>query len=148
MDKTIIDKLLLASKSGVKVHLIVRGLCCIQAGIPGISDNIKVESIIGELLEHNRIFYFYNNGNEEFFIGSADWMKRNLEQRLELAIPIEDEDIKKRVKHILDIYMSDNTNAYFMQSDGSYKKLNISGKKLISSHQQFCKEAKEALKEC
>ena len=148
MDKMIIDKLLYASKSGVKIHLIVRGLCCIQAGIPGLSDNIKVQSIIGELLEHNRIFYFYNDGNEEFYIGSADWMTRNLEQRLELTIPIEDEDIKKRLKHILDIYMIDNTNAYFMQSDGSYKKLNTSQKKLISSHFQFCKEAKEAINGC
>ena len=146
MDKMIIDKLLLASKEGVKIHLIVRGLCGLQTGIPGISDNIKVESIIGQLLEHNRIFYFYNDGNEEYYIGSADWMKRNLEQRLELTTPIEDEDIKKKLKHILEVYMADNKNAYYMQPDGSYKKLNTSGKKLVSSHFQFCQEAIEAVK--
>ena len=147
MDKMIIDKLLLASKAGVKIHLIVRGLCCIQAGIPGISDNIKVESIIGALLEHNRIFYFYNNGKEEYYLGSADWMKRNLEERIELTTPIEDEDIKKKIKHILDVYMSDNKNAYYMQPDGTYKKLNTSGKKLVSSHIQFCQEAIEAIQD-
>ena len=147
MDKMIIDKLLLASKAGVKIHLIVRGLCCIQTGIPGISDNIKVQSIIGALLEHNRIFYFYNNGHEEYYLGSADWMKRNLEERIELTTPIEDEDIKKKIKHILDVYMSDNKNAYYMQPDGSYKKLNTSGKELISSHVQFCQEAIKAIQD-
>ena len=144
MDKMIIDKLLLASKEGVKIHLIVRGLCCLQSGIPGISENIKVESIIGQLLEHNRIFYFYNDGNEEYYISSADWMKRNLDQRVELTVPIEDEDIKKKLKHILEVYMADNKNSYYMQPDGSYKKLNTSGKKLVSSHFQFCQEANEA----
>ena len=146
MDKMIIDKLLSASKIGVKIHLIVRGLCGLKTGVPGISDNIKVVSIIGQLLEHNRIFYFYNNGNEEYYIGSADWMPRNLEKRLELTTPIEDEDIKKKIKHILEVYMSDNKNAYYMQPDGSYKKLNTSGKELISSHLQFYQEAIEALK--
>ena len=146
MDKMIIDKLLFASKIGVKIHLIVRGLCGLKTGVPGISDNIKVESIIGQLLEHNRIFYFYNNGNEEYYIGSADWMPRNLDKRLELTTPIEDEDIKKKIKHILEVYMADNKNAYYMQSDGSYKKLNTSGKELISSHLQFYQEAIEAVK--
>ena len=144
MDKMIIDKLLIASKEGVKIHLIVRGLCGLQTGIPGISDNIKVESIIGQLLEHNRIFYFYNDGNEEYYIGSADWMPRNLEKRVELTTPIEDEDIKKKLKHILEIYMADNKNAYYMQPNGSYKKLNTSGKEIISSHCLFYQEAIEA----
>ena len=144
MDKMIIDKLLIASKAGVKIHLIIRGLCGLQTGIPGISDNIKVESIIGQLLEHNRIFYFYNDGNEEYYIGSADWMPRNLDKRVELTTPVEDEDIKKKLKHILEVYMNDNKNAYYMQPDGSYKKLNTSGKTIISSHTQFYQEAIEA----
>ena len=144
MDKMIIDKLLIASKAGVKIHLIIRGLCGLQTGIPGISDNIKVESIIGQLLEHNRIFYFYNDGNEEYYIGSADWMPRNLDKRVELTTPVEDEDIKKKLKHILEVYMNDNKNAYYMQPDGTYKKLNTSGKTIISSHSQFYQEAIEA----
>ena len=144
MDKMIIDKLLIASKAGVKIHLIIRGLCGLQTGIPGISDNIKVESIIGQLLEHNRIFYFYNDGNEEYYIGSADWMPRNLDKRVELTTPVEDEDIKKKLKHILEVYMNDNKNAYYMQPDGTYKKLNTSGKTIVSSHSQFYQEAIEA----
>jgi len=146
VDKMIIDQLLLASKAGVKIHLIVRGICCMQVGIPGISDNIKVESIVGTFLEHNRIYYFYNDGNPEYFMGSADWMPRNLDKRVEIITPVEDEDIKKRLQHILDIYMADNEKAYYMQPDGSYKKLNTTGKELINSQMTFCKEAIEAIK--
>ena len=146
VDKMLIDQLLLASKAGVKIHLIIRGICCLQVGIPGISDNIKVESIIGTFLEHNRIYYFYNDGNEEYYIGSADWMPRNLDKRVEIITPVEDEDIKKRLKHILEVYMADNRKAYYMQPDGSYKKLNTSGKELVNSQMQFCKEAIDAAK--
>ena len=144
VDKMLIDKLLYASKSGVKIHLIIRGICCLQVGIPGISDNIKVESIVGTFLEHNRIYYFYNDGNEEYYIGSADWMPRNLDKRVEIITPVEDEDIKKKLQHILDVYMADNRKAYYMQPDGSYKKLNTSGKELVNSQMQFCQEAIDA----
>ena len=146
VDKMIIDELLLASKAGVKIHLIVRGICCMQVGIPGISDNITVESIVGTYLEHNRIYYFYNDGNPEYFMGSADWMPRNLDKRVEIITPVEDEDIKKKLKHILDVYMADNEKAYYMQPDGSYKKLNTTGKELVNSQMTFCKEALEAIK--
>ena len=146
VDKMIIDQLLLASKAGVKIHLIVRGICCMQVGIPGISDNITVESIVGTYLEHNRIYYFYNDGNPEYFMGSADWMPRNLDKRVEIITPVEDEDIKKRLQHILDVYMADNEKAYYMQPDGSYKKLNTTGKELVNSQMTFCKEAIEAIK--
>ena len=145
VDKMLIDKLLYASSAGVKIHLIIRGICCLQVGIPGISDNIKVESIVGTFLEHNRIYYFYNDGNEEYYIGSADWMPRNLDKRVEIITPVEDEDIKKKLKHILDVYMADNRKAYYMQPDGSYKKLNTSGKKLVNSQMQFCQEAIDAI---
>ena len=146
VDDMIINRLLLASKAGVKIHLIVRGICCVQVGIPGISDNIKVESIVGTYLEHNRIYYFYNDGNEEYFIGSADWMPRNLDKRVEIIAPVADEDIKKKLRHILDVYISDNRKAYYMQPDGSYKKLNTTGQKIIDSQMQFCQEAIEAAK--
>ena len=147
VDKMIIDRLLFASEAGVKIHLIVRGICCLQTGIKGISDNIKVESIVGTFLEHNRIYYFYNDGHEEYYIGSADWMPRNLDKRVEIITPVEDEDIKKRLKHILDVYIADNKKAYYMQPDGSYKKLNSSGKELVNSQMQFCQEAIDAMKE-
>ncbi len=146
VDKMIIDRLLCASKAGVKIHLIVRGICCVQVGIPGISDNIKVESIVGTFLEHNRIYYFYNDGNEEYYIGSADWMPRNLDKRVEIIAPVADEDIKKKLRHILDVYISDNKKAYYMQPDGSYKKLNTTGQKIIDSQMQFCQEAISAAK--
>ena len=144
VDKMIIDRLLYASKAGVKIHLIVRGICCVQVGIPGISENIKVESIVGTYLEHNRIYYFYNDGNEEYYIGSADWMPRNLDKRVEIISPVEDEDIKKKLKHIVDVYIADNKKAYYMQPDGSYKKLNTTGKELVNSQMQFCQEAIDA----
>ena len=146
VDKMIIDRLLFASNAGVKIHLIIRGICCLQTGIPGISDNIKVESIVGTFLEHNRIYYFYNDGCDEYYIGSADWMPRNLDKRVEIITPVEDEDIREKLKHILDVYMADNRKAYYMQPDGSYKKLNASGKKLVNSQMQFCQEAIDAIK--
>ena len=146
VDKMMIDALLKASKDGVKIHLIIRGICCLKVGVPGISENIKVESIVGTFLEHNRLYYFHNDGNEEFYMGSADWMPRNLDKRVEIIIPIEDKEIKERVRHILDIYIADNEKAYYMQSNGTYKKLNTSGQKLVNSQMQFCKEAIEAAK--
>ena len=146
VDKMMIDTLLRASKDGVKIHLIVRGICCLKVGIPGLSDNIKVESIVGTFLEHNRLYYFYNDGNEEFYMGSADWMPRNLDKRVEIIIPIEDKEIKEKVRHILDVYIADNEKAYYMQPNGTYKKLNTKGQNLVNSQMQFCKEAIEAAK--
>ena len=144
VDKVMIDSLLKASKVGVKIHLIVRGICCLKVGVPKISENIKVQSIVGTFLEHNRLYYFFNDGKEEFYMGSADWMPRNLDKRVEIIIPIEDKIIKKKIKHILDIYISDNEKAYYMQPNGSYKKLNYLGKKSINSQMIFCREAIEA----
>ena len=100
-DKEIIEKLYEASNAGVKIQLIVRGICCLKTGIPGVSENIKVTSIVGTYLEHARIFYFYNNGAENIFMGSADWMPRNLDRRVEIIFPVEDEVLKSKVKHIL-----------------------------------------------
>ena len=97
-DRDIIAALYSASAAGVKIDLIIRGICCLKVGIPGVSENITVRSIVGNFLEHARIFYFYNDGAEELYMGSADWMPRNLEKRVEIVFPVEDEQIKKEVK--------------------------------------------------
>ena len=129
VDKNMICGLYLASMAGVKIHLIVRGICCLQTGIPGISDNITVESIVGTFLEHCRIYYFYNGGKEELYMGSADWMPRNLDKRVEIIFPLEDPEMKKKAKHIIDTQMADNKKSYFMQADGSYRRKNVKGDK-------------------
>ena len=146
VDKTMIEGIYNASMNGVKVHLIVRGICCLKTGIPGISENVTVESLVGTFLEHCRIYYFYNGGKEELYMGSADWMPRNLDKRVEIIFPLEDPEMKKKAKHILDVQIDDNKKAYFMLDDGSYRKRNIRGDKLISAQEQFCEEAIEAAK--
>ena len=143
-DKEVIMALYKASAAGVKIELIIRGICCLKTGIPGISENITVKSIVGNFLEHSRIFYFYNNGWENVFMGSADWMPRNLDRRVEILFPVEDEECKKQVIHILDIQLQDNVKAHYLQSDDTYQKPDKRGKVLISSQDYFCREAVEA----
>lgn len=142
-DRDIIAALYKASAAGVKIDLIVRGICCLKTGIPGVSENITVRSIVGNFLEHSRIFYFYANGNEEIYMGSADWMPRNLDKRVEIIFPVEDEILKAEVMHILDIQLRDNVKAHILQTDGSYKKEDRRGKDSLNSQDYFCKEAKE-----
>ena len=142
-DRDIIAALYSASAAGVKIDLIIRGICCLKVGIPGVSENITVRSIVGNFLEHARIFYFYSGGNEEVFMGSADWMPRNLEKRVEIVFPVEDEQIKKEVMHILDIQMKDNVKASILQADGTYTKPDKRGKTLVNSQEYFCREATE-----
>ena len=122
LDKEIIDKLYEASRAGVKIELIVRGICVLIPGIPGVSDNITVRSIVGRFLEHSRIFWFQNGGREEIYIGSADWMPRNLNDRVELMVPVSDEELKQRVKKMILLELADNQKAYSMQSDGTWIK--------------------------
>lgn len=122
LDKEIIDKLYEASRAGVKIELIVRGICVLIPGIPGLSDNITVRSIVGRFLEHSRIFWFQNGGREEIYIGSADWMPRNLNDRVELMVPVSDEELKQRVKKMILLELADNQKAYSMQSDGTWIK--------------------------
>ena len=143
-DKGIIMALYKASAAGVKIELIIRGICCLKTGIPGISENITVKSIVGNFLEHSRIFYFYNNGWENVFMGSADWMPRNLDRRVEIMFPVEDETCKKEVMHILDIQLQDNVKAHYLQPDDTYQKPDKRGKTLVSSQDYFCREAIEA----
>lgn len=146
-DKGIIMALYKASAAGVKIELIIRGICCLKTGIPGISENITVKSIVGNFLEHSRIFYFYNNGWENVFMGSADWMPRNLDRRVEIMFPVEDEACKKEVMHILDIQLQDNVKAHYLQPDDTYQKPDKRGKTLVSSQDYFCQEAMEAAAE-
>ena len=146
-DPTIIRALYEASNAGVKIELIVRGICCLKTGIPGLSENITVRSIVGNFLEHARIFYFYNDGFEDVYMGSADWMPRNLDKRVEITFPVEDEDLKKRVIEILEIQLSDTLKAHIMQPDGSYAKQDLRGREKLEAQNYFCKQAMGSLKE-
>ena len=123
LDKKVIARLYEASQAGVRIQLIVRGICVLRPGVPGLSEHIEVHSIVGRYMEHSRLFYFYNNGKEDVFISSADWMPRNLNERVELMIPVEYPPHKERVKGILNLYFHDNVKAYAMNSDGTYRYL-------------------------
>lgn len=120
VDPQIIAKLYEASRAGVEIDLIIRGICCLRPGLPDVSENIRVISIVGRFLEHSRIFYFQNGGQEEVYIGSADWMNRNLSRRVEAVTPVEDLNLSKDLQEILGIMLSDNRQAWELQSDGSY----------------------------
>ena len=120
VDPEVILALYEASQAGVKIDLIVRGISCLRANVPGLSENIRVISIIGRFLEHSRIFYFHNGGQQEIYIGSADWMTRNLSRRVEVITPVEDPKLAKELMEILHLHLSDNRQAWEMQSDGTY----------------------------
>ncbi|MBD2500235.1 polyphosphate kinase 1 [Anabaena azotica] len=120
VDPQIIATLYEASRAGVQIDLIIRGICCLRPGVKDISENIRVISIIGRFLEHSRIYYFHNNAQEEIYIGSADWMRRNLDRRVEVITPIRDADIAKDLQEILGILLADNRQAWDLQPDGSY----------------------------
>ena len=140
-DRDIIAALYAASAAGVKIDLIIRGICCLKVGIPGVSENITVRSIVGNFLEHSRIFYFYSDGKEQLFMGSADWMPRNLDKRVEIVFPVEDPRLKEEIKHILHIQLADNVKAHILQPDGTYEKIDKRGKQLVNSQEYFCEEA-------
>ncbi|MBE3566905.1 MAG: polyphosphate kinase 1 [Thermogemmatispora sp.] len=124
VDPEIIYKLYEASQAGVRIELIVRGICCLRPGIPGISENIRVRSIVGRFLEHSRIFYFYNGGAEELFLGSADMMQRNLNNRVETLFPIEDPHLRQAIRErVLEILLADTVNARELLPDGTYARL-------------------------
>lgn len=144
-DQKIIAKLYEASSCGIKIHLIVRGICCLKVGIPGVSENITVCSIVGNFLEHSRIFYFYNEGHEEIYMGSADWMPRNLDRRVEIIFPVEEESAKAKAKHILDIQLKDNLKAYYLSQDGEYLRIDKRGKEIVGAQDTFMKEAQKSV---
>ena len=122
VDPEIIQLLYLASQAGVQIQLIIRGICCLYPQRKNLSENIKVTSIIGHFLEHSRIFWFSNNNNSEVFIGSADWMRRNLDRRIEAVTPIEDPHLKSQLYDLLQTYIDDNYYSWVMNKDGVYKK--------------------------
>lgn len=140
-DKDIIEALYEAGAVGVKIDLIVRGICCLRVGIPGVSENITVRSIVGNFLEHSRIFYFENDGNFQVYCASADWMPRNLERRVEILFPIEAPALKEQVVKILEYQLKDNLKAHVLQADGSYEKIDKRGKVLFGSQAAFCEDA-------
>lgn len=144
-DKDIIPALYRASMAGVSIDLIVRGICCLKPGIKGVSDNIKVRSIIGNFLEHARVFCFAVEEEEEIYLGSADWMYRNLEKRVEIVFPVEDENIKSEIRHYLDLQLSDNMKSHILDCEGEYKKVKNRGKDKISAQDILSKEAWESV---
>ena len=143
-DRDIIAALYEASCAGVKIDLIVRGICCLRAGVPGLSENISVRSIVGNFLEHIRIFYFENDESPEVYMASADWMPRTLDRRVEIMFPILDEGLKEKAIHILEVQLADNTKAHVLQPDGSYARIDKRGKAHICAQDTFCEEAVKA----
>jgi polyphosphate kinase len=121
-EPTIIQALYRASRAGVDIQLIVRGVCCLRPGVRGVSERIKVRSIIGRFLEHSRVYYFENAGAREIYCGSADWMDRNLFRRIEIAFPIEGEELKERVADDLKLYLQDDMQAWVLDTDGRYSR--------------------------
>jgi polyphosphate kinase len=121
-DPPMIRLLYQASQAGVKVDLLVRGICSLRPGVPEVSENIRVISIVGRFLEHSRIYYFKNGGAEELYLGSADLMRRNLTHRVEIIFPVEIPRLAKRLKEILDVYLADQYKARFLQADGTYRR--------------------------
>ncbi|EDX87223.1 polyphosphate kinase [Synechococcus sp. PCC 7335] len=142
VDADIITELYKASQAGVKIELIIRGICCLRPGIKGLSDNINVVSIIGRFLEHSRIFYFHNDDDELFYIGSADWMPRNLDRRVEALVPIEDPPLRSELAAILETCLQDNRQAWKMKSDGTYVQLQPQkGEAEVSTHSILMEKA-------
>ena len=121
-DKTIIEKLFEASQAGVKIQLIIRGICCLKPGIPGISENIEVVSIVGRLLEHSRIYYFHNNSEAHIYLSSADVMTRNMIKRVEILFPVEDKSIGQRLVNYMNLQLSDNQKGRYQDAQGLYMK--------------------------
>ena len=144
IEPQIIDALYRASAAGVKVDLIVRGICSLRPGIPGLSENIQVRSIVGRFLEHSRVYYFHNNGKEEFFCSSADWMDRNFFRRTETCFPIRQRPLKERLKADLELFLADNCQAWRMNGDGSYEKLQPGDAKPVSAQQTLLAELSAA----
>jgi len=147
VDVGIIQALYRASMAGVRIRLIIRGICCLRSGIEGISDNITVMSIVDRFLEHSRIYYFENGGNPKLFLSSADWMPRNLNRRVEAAFPIEQQELKEQLIEILETSMSDTVKLRIQQPDGSYEKVDRRGKEHVQSQLRFYGQAVERVHE-
>ncbi len=146
VDSQIITELYDASRAGVEIKLLVRGICCLRSGIPEVSENIEVRSIVGRFLEHPRIYYFHNDGEKNVYLSSADWMTRNLDRRIELMFEIEERALKKRMEEILDIMFSDTQKTRILGKDGLYKRIDCRGKIKLNAQEYLCGQAKEQSK--
>ena len=146
-DKDIIAALYEASCAGVKIRLVVRGICCLKAGVKGLSENIEVRSIVGEFLEHARIFIFENDGSEEIYMGSADWMPRNLDRRVEIMFPVIREELKERIRRYMELELEDNLKAHVLMPDGTYEKPDRRGRLPVGSQMALCEMAVAAARE-
>jgi len=141
LDKPVIKELFMASQAGVRIDLIVRGICSLKPNVPGCSENIQVRSVVGRFLEHSRIYFFHNDGDNRVFLSSADLMTRNLDRRIEIMFPVEYEDNKTRIKEILDAYLRDTVKARILKNDSRYYRIDKRGKKLFNSQLHFCRLA-------
>lgn len=145
VDREVIDELYLASQAGVQIDLIVRGICCLRPGVPGISENIRVRSVVGRLLEHSRILVAHNEGDARVYLMSADWMPRNFVRRVEIAFPVEDKQIKERIiKNILQVYFDDTESVRLLGSDGEYKRLRNEKQPGKNAQKIFIEECRDA----
>jgi polyphosphate kinase len=146
VDEEIIETLYAASQAGVRVRLNVRGICALRPGVPGLSDNIAVISVVDRFLEHARVYYFHNAGEQDVYLSSADWMTRNLDKRIELAFPIEDERHKARVIHALEAMFFDNVKARVLGPDGTYRPKEVSrGEPAFRVQQQLLAETRRSM---
>lgn len=145
-DKEIIEALYEAAAAGVKIELIIRGICCLKTGLPGVGDHITVRSIVGNFLEHCRIFYFENDGKPEYYCASADWMPRNLERRVEIMFPVENPKLREKLMNILSTQLRDTEKAHILMPDGSYEKVDRRGKESVNAQKEFGRLAEQAAK--
>jgi polyphosphate kinase len=140
-DAEVIEALYAASQAGVEIDLIVRGICCLRPGVPGVSDRIRVISIVGRFLEHSRIFYFRSDGEEEFYFGSADWMPRNLDRRVELIAPLEEKSMHTRLRALFELCLADNRQAWELSAEGKYTRRQPGDQPEIATHKLLLKNS-------
>jgi len=134
VDEDIIESLYRASQAGVEIDLLVRGICCLRPGLPGVSDHIRVVSIVGRFLEHSRLWYFHNDGDPSYYLGSADWMPRNLDRRVEAAAPVEDPALHADLRSLIEVCLSDNRQAWDLRSDGTWRQRREDGADVRATH--------------
>jgi polyphosphate kinase len=146
-DKELIDELYAASQAGVSIKLIVRGMCCLRPGRKGVSENIQVISVVGEYLEHSRIYYFHNAGEPKVYIGSADAMVRSFDRRIESLFLLDEDILKRQAINNLRYNLKDNVNSYVMQEDGTYVKKELNGEEPFNIHKEFYHVTREIVME-
>jgi polyphosphate kinase len=146
-DPEMVRELYEASMAGVDIDLLVRGICRLRPGIPNVSDTIRVHSVVGRFLEHSRIFYFENGGDPEYYLGSADWMTRNLDRRVEAVAPVEEPAVRAELQHVLDVMQSDNRKRWVMFPDGSYSQRRPGDEPVRNTHDVLMQRARDAISE-